>query len=278
LRPFFLLVLLLLLLLPGLRLVRLPGLLWRLRMVRLRRLLSGPEGLLRRKLLWLPGLLELLLPLILRLLLHRGGLSLVRGCGGGTGPPECGGCPLAGDRSEPFGGMGRRRLGHRISTGPVPLRRHGFRLGRFASLGEGPCLDSLEAFLPPAALALMVPVIKILIITLTRMVIVPIGISPGKSLHILRVLVIPGGPLRRVIVGCSDYVGRRISIIWSPTVLRAKKIVQHAVIKPISLVKDPRSIGPDPGPSIRILWGRLIGFSIIWTGRCQPGIRPGTPG
>jgi hypothetical protein len=127
-------------------------------------------------------------------------------------------------------------------------------LGRFVSLGVGSCLDAaMVTFLPATALALMVPVIKILVITLAHMMIVPIGISVGKSLHILRVLMIPGGPLRRVPVSCSDNISRRIRVVWSPAILRAKKIVEHAVIKPIALVKDPWSIASNPRCPVRIL-------------------------
>jgi hypothetical protein len=270
LRRLLLLVLLLLLLL----LLRLARLLWLLRMARLMRL----WGALHLLLLWLLTMLELLLPLVLRLWLRRGRpWLLIRGNRGRTSSACLGVCPLARDWSVSFRGIGLRRRGHWVRTGFTPFRRGHLGLGGSPSLrvGSHTCA-AMETFLPATALALMVLVIKILVIMLTHMVVAPIGVSLGKSLHILRVLMIPGGPPRGVPVSCSDNVGSGISVIWSPPILRAKKIVQQSIIKPITLIKDPGGVGPNPRYPIRILgrWERPVGASIIWAGWRQADIWP----
>jgi hypothetical protein len=148
----------------------------------------------------------------------------------------------------------------------VTLRRGHISLGGSVSLRVGSCLGAaMETFLPATPLALMVPVIKTLVIMLTCRVFAPIGISLGKGLHILRVLMIPGGPPRRVPVGCSDNVGRRISVVRSPATLRAEKVVQQAIIKPVSLVEDPWGVGPNPRRPVSILGrrGRLVRASVV---------------
>jgi hypothetical protein len=265
---FLVLLLVLLLLLLLVRLLWLMRLLWLLRLERLLGLRGMPDLLLRWQLLWLLTVLVLLLMLVLRLLLRRGrSWFLIRGRGGRTSSVFFGVGPLARDWFVSFRIIGLRRRGHWISTGLVPCRRGHLSLGGSSSLRVWPCIDAaMETFLPAATLALMVPVIKILVIMLTRMVVVPIRISLGKGLHILRVLMIPGGPPRRVPVGCSDNVGRRISVIWCPAILRAKKVIQQPIIKPVPLIEDPWGVGPHPRCPIRILgrWGRLIAASIIW--------------
>jgi hypothetical protein len=234
--------------------------------------------LLRGQLLRLLTVLELLLPLILRLLLCRGrSWFLIRGCGGRTSASCLGVCPLARGWSVSFRAVCLRRRGRWIRTGASPFMRGHLSLGGSPALRVGSfSYAAMETFLPASPLAMMVPVIKILVITLTHMVSAPIGISLGKSLHILRVLLIPGRPPRRVPVGCSDNVGRRISVIWSPPILRAEKIVQQSILKPVTLVKDPWGVCPNPRCPVRVLgrWGRLVGASIIWAVRRHADIWP----
>jgi hypothetical protein len=110
----------------------------------------------------------------------------------------------------------------------------------------------------------MIPVIKILVITLTIMVVTPIRVSLRKGLHVLRMLLIPGIPPRLIPVSRSDNIGGRISIIRSPSILVAVKIIQQSIIKPISLIKNPRCVGPNPWYPVRILgWGCLVSAPII---------------
>ncbi len=87
----------------------------------------------------------------------------------------------------------------------------------------------METSLPAFALAMMVPVIKILVIMLARMVLAPIGIPTGEILPVLRMLLIPGIPLRLVPVIGSDHIGGRISIIRGPPILIAVVVIQHSI-------------------------------------------------
>jgi hypothetical protein len=93
----------------------------------------------------------------------------------------------------------------------------------------------------------MVLVKELLIITLTLSVFTPIRILPLKTLQVLRLFLIPHLPSRSIPGPLSDNIVGRISVIWGPTVIRAVKIVQNAIEKPITVVIDPRRIRPHPG-------------------------------
>jgi len=117
----------------------------------------------------------------------------------------------------------------------------------FASLGMG-CNSgaALESFLPPTALSGMVLLKKFLTIMLTLSVFTPIRILPVKTLPVLRPPLIPPQPSRSIPGFGSDNIAGSISVIWGPTVIRAVKIVQDAIQKPIPVVIDPRRIRPHP--------------------------------
>jgi len=120
-------------------------------------------------------------------------------------------------------------------------------LTSFAPFGTG-CSSgaALESFLPATALATMVLFIKFLTIMLGMPVFTPIRILPLKTLPVLRPPLIPRRPSRTIPVFGSDNITGRISVIWSPTLVRAVKIVQDAIQKPITVVIDPRRIRPHP--------------------------------
>ncbi len=86
-----------------------------------------------------------------------------------------------------------------------------------------------ESLLPSFAVATMVPIIKILVIPLTITVAAPIGIPLSKSLPVLRTLLIPRIPLRRIPIIGSYNIDRRISVIRGPSISIAIKIIQHAI-------------------------------------------------
>jgi hypothetical protein len=88
---------------------------------------------------------------------------------------------------------------------------------------------------------------EFLTITLTLSVFTPIRILPLKTLQVLRLSLIPRLPSRSIPGFLSDNIAGRISVIGGPTVIRAVKIVQDAIQKPITVVVDPRRIRPHPG-------------------------------
>jgi hypothetical protein len=94
---------------------------------------------------------------------------------------------------------------------------------------------------------MMVLLKKFLTITLTLSVFTPIRILPMKTLPVLRLSLIPCQPSRSIPGSGSDNIAGRIRVIWGPTVIRAEKIVQDAIQKPITVVIDPRRIRPHPG-------------------------------
>ena len=106
--------------------------------------------------------------------------------------------------------------------------------------------------------------IKILVITLTLSVSSPIGIRTPKILPVMRVALIPRVPPRLIPVRGSDNIGGRIGVIRGPAVLRAEKVIQEAIQKPVSVVIDPGRIRPDPRLSVRIPGRRwiMIGLGI----------------
>ena len=134
-----------------------------------------------------------------------------------------------------------------LHTGVLFFRGHSSRTW-FASSKVGWSSGAvLESFLPAAALAMMVFLKKFFVITLTLPVFTPIRILPMKTHPVLRLSLIPRQPSRRIPCSGSYNIVGSISIIWSPTVIRAVKIVQDAIQKPITVVIDPRRIRPHPG-------------------------------
>ena len=134
-----------------------------------------------------------------------------------------------------------------LHTGVLFFRGHSSRTW-FASFRVGwSSVAALESFLPPAALAMMVFLKKFFVISLTLPVFTPIRILPMETLPVLRLSLIPRQPSRSIPCSGSDNIVGRISVIWGPTVIRAVKIVQDAIQKPITVVIDPRRIRPHPG-------------------------------
>jgi len=126
----------------------------------------------------------------------------------------------------------------------------GGRLSRtwFESFGvRWSSVAALKSFLPPTALAMMVLLKKFLTIMLTLPVFTPIRILPMKTLQVSRLSLIPRQPSRSIPGFGSDNIAGSISVIWGPTVIRAVKIVQDAIQKPITVVIDPWGIRPHPG-------------------------------
>ncbi len=117
----------------------------------------------------------------------------------------------------------------------------------FCGMRWGRVVAAFESFLPPAALAMMVLLKKFLTIMLTLPVSTPIRIVPLKTLPVSRLSLIPRQPSRSIPGLGSDNIVGRISVIWGPTVIRAVKIVQDAIQKPITVVVNPRRIRPHPG-------------------------------
>jgi len=256
-----------LLLLPILLLDLLPLLLLLLllRLGLLGRLLLLPVHLPRR--LLLPVLLfQLLLPVALLLLLPGcSSRSLGWGCLAGPRSPALRLGPLARYWPAFLIGLPLGRIGLMIRTGSPPLRRRHLPRVLLPSLGRGTAAHApLGPLLPPAALAVMVLVIKILVIPLARIVAAPVGIPLREVLDILRVLLIPGVPIRPVPVSRPDDVGNGINVIRSPAVSIPVKIIQHAVEKPIALVIDPRRIGPRPRGRVTILRRGCLVRACIW--------------
>jgi hypothetical protein len=126
--------------------------------------------------------------------------------------------------------------------------------------------DAMESFMPTFPLAAMVLIIKILVIMLTDAMSPPIGISLFKIPPVMRIALIPRIPLRRIPVTGSDNIGGWISIIRRPAILIAEKLMQYSIQKPITLVKGPRRIIPDPRVRVRILGrGCIVIASITLT-------------
>jgi hypothetical protein len=88
---------------------------------------------------------------------------------------------------------------------------------------------------------------KFLTIMLTLPVFLPIRILPQKTPPVLRPSLKPCQPSRSIPCFGSDNIAGRISVIGGPTIFRAVIVVQDAIQKPITIVKDPRRIGPHPG-------------------------------
>jgi hypothetical protein len=85
------------------------------------------------------------------------------------------------------------------------------------------------AFLPTGALAMMVLLIKNLVILLALPVIAPVGILSMKILPVTRVPLVPDLPPGRIPFIRSDDIRRSISVIGSPAILGAKKVIQDSI-------------------------------------------------
>jgi hypothetical protein len=126
--------------------------------------------------------------------------------------------------------------------------------------------NAMESFMPTFPLAAMVLIIKILVVMLTDAMSAPIGMLLFKRLPVMRIALIPRIPLRRIPDLRSDNIGGWISIIRRPAILIAEKLIQYSIQKPITLVKGPRRIIPDPRVGVRILGrGCIVIASITWT-------------
>ena len=126
-------------------------------------------------------------------------------------------------------------------------------------------MNAMEAAMPTFALAMMVAIIEILFITLAGSMSGPIRVLSLEILPVMRVVLIPRMPLRRVPVCRPDNTGGRIGVIRGPAILSAVKIMQDAIQEPITLVKDPGRIRPHPRRGVNILGrgrvARAIGLS-----------------
>jgi hypothetical protein len=103
----------------------------------------------------------------------------------------------------------------------------------------------------------MVPVIKILVIMLARLVSTPIRILSLKILPVLRMSLVPGIPSRLIPVSGSYNIDWRIGVIWGKSNLGAEKEIQDAIQEPITFVKDPWGIGPNPWSQYRARCRRI---------------------
>ena len=126
---------------------------------------------------------------------------------------------------------------------------------------------TMEAFMPTPALAVMVLFIKTPAIALTFPVAGPIGIGPVKITPVPGMGLVPGVPPRGIPVMRPGNIGGGISVIWGPAVTRAEKVIEDAIQKPVSVVVDPRGIGPDPGGGVNILGRGWIVITLSMPGR-----------
>ena len=132
--------------------------------------------------------------------------------------------------------MSARPRGYRGANAVASIPINGFR-GRNAMTRGSGCMngrtrglrrtDAVESLIPTCTLAAMVPVVKILVITLASLVSAPIGILSLKSLPVLGMPLIPVMPPRFIPGNGSDNIGRRIRVIRGPSILRPEKIIQH---------------------------------------------------
>ena len=81
----------------------------------------------------------------------------------------------------------------------------------------------MEALIPTFPVTSMVFIIKILVITLTDAMAAPIGILAFKTLPVMRIVLIPRIPLRRIPDIGSDNISGRISVIRGPAILIAEE-------------------------------------------------------
>jgi hypothetical protein len=114
-------------------------------------------------------------------------------------------------------------------------------------------MNATESLIPAFTLATMVSIIKILVIMLTGLMFAPIGILPLKILPVMRILLIPGIPPWRIPVIGSYNIGGGISVIGCPSICIAEIVIQHSIQKPITVIKGPWRIGPNPRCRVRVL-------------------------
>ena len=133
-------------------------------------------------------------------------------------------------------GVNARTSGPRGADAVASIPINGFRRRNAMTMGargldamtrSSRRTDAMESLIPTCTLAAMVPVIKILVITLTSLVFAPIGILSLKIFPVMRISLIPLMPPRFIPVIRSDNIGRRISVIRGPSILRPEKIIQH---------------------------------------------------
>ena len=87
----------------------------------------------------------------------------------------------------------------------------------------------MESLIPTFPLAAMVFIIKILVISLTNAMSAPIGVLLFKTLPVMRIVLIPRIPLRRIPVIGSDNIGGRVSVIRGPAILIAEEMLQYSI-------------------------------------------------
>jgi hypothetical protein len=86
--------------------------------------------------------------------------------------------------------------------------------------------DPMESLIPTFPLATMVFIIKFLVIPLADAMSAPIGILLFKIPPVMRIVLIPHVPLRRIPVIGSDNIDGRISVIRGPAILIAEEMIQ----------------------------------------------------
>jgi len=106
--------------------------------------------------------------------------------------------------------------------------------------------NALESLIPTSPLAAMVPVIKILVIVPTNLVSAPFRMLSLKIIPVFRMSLIPRIPPRRIPVIGSDDIDLRICVIRSKSISRAEKVIQDPIHEPITFVKGPGRIIPNP--------------------------------
>ena len=135
------------------------------------------------------------------------------------------------------------------STTGGPLRTKSVTGGplRTNSMTGGPLgTNALESLIPTSPLAAMVPVIKILVIVPTNLVSAPFRMLSLKIIPVFRMSLIPRIPPRRIPVIGSDDIDLRICVIRSKSISRAEKVIQDPIHEPITFVKGPGRIIPNP--------------------------------
>jgi hypothetical protein len=84
-------------------------------------------------------------------------------------------------------------------------------------------------FMPPGAIAMMVFLIEPPVITVTPVVIAPIGVGSMEIVPIIGTSRIPGVPLGGIPGRGSDDIGGSIGVIRGPAISGAEKVVEDAV-------------------------------------------------
>ena len=126
--------------------------------------------------------------------------------------------------------------------------------------GDGAVVSSL----PPAALTVIVLLIKRPAVAVPLPVFPPVGIALQKCTVETGICMIPGQPHRSVPASGPDDIGRPISVIGRPSVFGPEKVVQDAVKEPVPVVIDPGCVRPDPWlrVDIRGRWWVVVALGI----------------